>query len=65
MGEKERKMLAMEGRDVHGGCLDVEVEKTPVEECEPHAYVPSALHMGDCMVCGHLQDAAHHSPFRR
>lgn len=26
----------------------------------PHAYVPSAMHMGDCAICGHLQDAAIH-----
>lgn len=34
-------------------------------ELEPHAYVPSIIHMGDCAVCGHLQGAAIHSPFRR
>jgi hypothetical protein len=27
---------------------------------KPHAYIPSALHMGDCMMCGHLQDAPIH-----
>jgi hypothetical protein len=32
---------------------------------QPHAYVPSAMHMGDCLICGHLQGAAIHSPFRR
>lgn len=32
---------------------------------EPHAYVPSAAHMGDCDVCGHLQGSAVHSPFKR
>jgi hypothetical protein len=37
----------------------------PVAELQPHAYVPSAMHMGDCQVCGHLQGAAIHSPFRR
>jgi hypothetical protein len=25
-----------------------------------HAYVPSAAHMGDCAVCGHLQEALIH-----
>jgi hypothetical protein len=29
-------------------------------ELEPHAYVPSAMHMGDCQVCGHQQSAAIH-----
>ena len=27
---------------------------------EPHDYVPSAMHMGDCMICGHLQNAPIH-----
>lgn len=40
-------------------------ERVPEGELEPHPYAPSALHMGDCAVCGHLQDAAIHSPFRR
>jgi len=35
----------------------------PLEELEPHAYVPSAMHMGDCQVCGHLQGSPIHSPF--
>lgn len=39
--------------------------KTPVAELDPHAYVPSAKHQGDCAVCGHLQGAAIHSPSRR
>jgi hypothetical protein len=29
-------------------------------ELEPHAYVPSAMHMGDCQVCGHQQSAPIH-----
>lgn len=29
-------------------------------EIKPHAYVPSAAHMGDCAVCGHLQETAVH-----
>ena len=40
-------------------------QTVPVCEIEPHAYVPSAMHMGDCQVCGHLQGAPHHSPFRQ
>lgn len=40
-------------------------ESVPVCEIEPHLYVPSATHMGDCAICGHLQGAPHHSPFRR
>lgn len=27
-----------------------------------HDYVPSAMHMGDCAVCGHVQEAAIHQP---
>ena len=27
---------------------------------EPHDYVPSILHMGDCAICGHLQGDAIH-----
>lgn len=26
----------------------------------PHHYQPSVMHMGDCFVCGNLQDAPHH-----
>lgn len=32
---------------------------------EPHAYMPSAQHMGDCYLCGHEQGAPIHSLFRR
>jgi hypothetical protein len=32
-----------------------------VTAIEPHAYVPDFLHMGDCGVCGHLQDAPIHA----
>lgn len=39
--------------------------KAPLAELDPHAYVPSTLHMGDCAVCGHRQGSAIHSPFRR
>lgn len=35
----------------------------PLDKLEPHTYVPSAMHMGDCQVCGHLQGAPIHSPF--
>ncbi len=44
-----------------------ERELPPLAELEPHAYVPSltSAHMGECVVCGHLQGAAIHSPFRR
>lgn len=31
----------------------------------PHAYVASALHMGDCAVCGQMQGAPVHNPFKR
>lgn len=27
---------------------------------EPHAYVPSPMHQGDCAVCGHVQGSAIH-----
>lgn len=37
----------------------------PLDELEPHSYVPSATHMGDCRICGHLQGAAIHSRLRR
>lgn len=30
---------------------------TPIET---HNYFPSAMHMGDCAVCGHVQDADIH-----
>lgn len=36
-----------------------------VTELDPHAYVPSVAHMGDCAICGHLQGAPIHSPFKR
>lgn len=36
----------------------------PLSGLEPHHYAPSTLHMGDCAVCGHLQGAPIHSPFR-
>jgi hypothetical protein len=37
----------------------------PLAVLEPHAYMPSAMHMGDCAICGHLQGSAIHSIFRR
>ncbi len=37
----------------------------PMGELEPHAYMPSTMHQGDCAICGHLQGAAIHSIFRR
>lgn len=30
-----------------------------------HAYVPSAMHQGECAICGNMQGSAIHSPFRR
>jgi hypothetical protein len=47
------------------GAKHDEQQQEAVKELEPHAYVPSTMHMGDCQVCGHLQGAAIHSPFRR
>lgn len=32
----------------------------PVETITPHSYVPNYQAMGDCRVCGHGPDAAHH-----
>jgi hypothetical protein len=29
---------------------------------EPHYYAPSTMHMGDCAVCGHLQESPLHLP---
>lgn len=40
------------------------MSEPPFDELEPHYYAPSAMHMGDCMVCGHLQGSPIHSPFR-
>jgi hypothetical protein len=34
------------------------------EKIAPHAYVPSAMHMGDCQICGHVQEAAIHLRIR-
>lgn len=34
------------------------------DEIKPHNYVPSAMHMGDCAVCGHIQNATIHRPWR-
>lgn len=28
---------------------------------EPHIYVPSAVHMGDCAICGNLQNSPIHA----
>jgi hypothetical protein len=54
------------GRDIIARTVrEVLRETAPLAELEPHAYVPSAMHMGDCAVCGHLQGSAIHSPFRR
>jgi hypothetical protein len=36
----------------------------PLIELEPHTYVPSTMHMGDCAICGHLQGSPIHSPLR-
>jgi hypothetical protein len=34
--------------------------KAGVAPVEPHDYVPSTMHMGDCAVCGHLQESPNH-----
>lgn len=51
-------------RDIARNALKA-LRVAPMAELDPHAYVPSAAHQGDCAVCGHLQGAAIHSPFRR
>lgn len=33
-----------------------------LREIKPHHYWPSAMHMGDCHICGHLQ---HHPIHKR
>jgi hypothetical protein len=38
-------------------------EAAEVKARQPHAHVPSAMHMGDCAICGHVQDAPIHSGF--
>lgn len=35
-------------------------EKTDYDVVTPHHYVPSTIHMGDCNICGHLQDYEMH-----
>lgn len=35
-------------------------EQQQVTPVEPHDYVPSTMHQGDCAVCGHIQDAPIH-----
>jgi hypothetical protein len=35
-----------------------------VRTIKPHAYVPSAMHMGDCMICGHVQESIVHKQGR-
>lgn len=35
---------------------------TDLAPVEPHDYVPSTMHMGDCAVCGHLQESPLHLP---
>lgn len=35
-------------------------DEQKADEIKPHVYVPSALHMGDCAVCGHRHDASIH-----
>lgn len=37
----------------------------PVSEVQPHHYVPSAMHMGDCDVCGHTQQSPMHLHMRK
>jgi hypothetical protein len=32
------------------------------DEVAPHDYVPSALHMGDCNICGNRRDHPIHAP---
>lgn len=31
-----------------------------LDELQPHAYVPSAMHMGDCQLCGHIRESPIH-----
>lgn len=33
----------------------------PTEEVKPHQYIPSTIHMGDCAICGHVQEAPIHN----
>ena len=32
---------------------------------EPHDHAPSAMHMGDCSICGHVEDAPIHRSLTR
>jgi hypothetical protein len=41
---------------------DAKIHLTDKFKVQPHTYVPSAMHMGDCAICGHLQGAAIHKP---
>ncbi len=34
-------------------------------EIKPHSYVPSAQHMGDCRICGHVEDSPIHGTGRQ
>jgi hypothetical protein len=45
-------------RDLH------RVAMQTVRQVRPHAYWPSAIHMGDCQVCGHVQSDAIHQAER-
>jgi NTP pyrophosphatase (non-canonical NTP hydrolase) len=53
--------------DIEGEKLDQRVEDKLMrvverfrDRLQPHRYVPSTLHMGDCRICGHLQNADIH-----
>jgi NTP pyrophosphatase (non-canonical NTP hydrolase) len=53
--------------DIEGEKLDQRVQDKLMrvverfrERLQPHHYVPSALHMGDCRIYGHLQNADIH-----
>ena len=44
-----------EAMDCHAGKLDC---SWPACICpaRPHSYVASTIHMGDCAICGHVED---------
>jgi hypothetical protein len=42
------------------GAEIVEISLDGETAMEKHDYMPSAMHMGDCNICGHLQDHPNH-----
>lgn len=59
LAEIERLRKALKPFAHHAHVAEA-LEQSALAPIVPHDYFPSAMHMGDCAVCGHVRDAEIH-----